>query len=223
MERKASVKAMKRTSTWIEKGGITLRGVLKDPKALKAFQDYACSVHSEENITFWIAVEFFRAQHMSTPKTSRAMRKRFSTALNMGEDLSLSHEFEFTSENRKVLEKELVLAFDDLNLMEMPENQLMLLNEAYRIYKTFMEEGSKHWTSLDDTTCEHVRTRIMKGDVDINIFSEAQRKVYHVMLMDLFPRFLKAVQNDPLTFSTQDRFELPEGTIKNLNDEEVHL
>lgn len=42
MERKASVHGLKRTATWIDKS-INLRSVLKEPRALKAFQDFAAS------------------------------------------------------------------------------------------------------------------------------------------------------------------------------------
>ena len=48
-----------RKATWIDKS-ITLRSVLKDSRALKSFQDFAVQVHSEENVSFYVAVEFFR-------------------------------------------------------------------------------------------------------------------------------------------------------------------
>lgn len=40
---------LSRKATWIDKS-ISLRAVLKDPRALKAFQDFAVSVHAEEYV-----------------------------------------------------------------------------------------------------------------------------------------------------------------------------
>ena len=79
--------------------------MLKDPRALRAFQDFAVSIHAGENVAVWwvvlfrctsvfvvrlslidiflsrVAIEFFKMQHVSTPSTKKIARKRLSEQL----------------------------------------------------------------------------------------------------------------------------------------------
>lgn len=184
------------------------------------------AVHSEENIVFWIAVEFFRAQHIGTPKTSEAMRKKFSFSLKMGADMTTTGGFQGMHQAKpgcSLEEQMLQHSFDSLNLMDMPEPQVKLLNDAVRIYKTFIQAESAHWVALASKTVDEIRARIETGDVDINLFAKAQHSVYDAMKSELFPRFVKAVKLNPIEYSSQDRFELPDNTITILEDESIQL
>jgi len=43
---------LRRKATWIDKS-VNLKQVLKDPRALRALQDFAISIHAGENVAAW--------------------------------------------------------------------------------------------------------------------------------------------------------------------------
>ena len=45
---------LRRKATWIDKS-VNLKQVLKDPRALRALQDFAISIHAGENVAAWCA------------------------------------------------------------------------------------------------------------------------------------------------------------------------
>ncbi|KAH9258235.1 hypothetical protein BASA81_003284 [Batrachochytrium salamandrivorans] len=177
-------------------------------------------VHCEENVVFWIAVEYFRAEHCATPRSSDAMRKRLSTTLKIGETFECTGAFQGAqqTDSANTLHSRMLRSYDALALMDMPETQLQLLNDAVRICKTFLEQESPHWVSLEDRTANEIRNKIAAGDVDVNLFAKAQAVAYDSLKRDLFPRFVAAVNNDPHTYSSNDTLDLPGISVTMLAD-----
>lgn len=170
-------------------------------------------------MVFWIAVEYFRAEHCATPKTSDALRKRLSSTLKLGENFEPTGEFQGAQQKGpSALQARLLRSFDTLALIEMPEAQLKLLSDAVRICKTFLEQEAPHWVSLEDRTANEIRDKIAAGEVDVNLFAKAQAVAYDSLKRDLFPRFVAAVRDDPQTYSSSDTLDLPGISVTMLAD-----
>ena len=176
---------------------------------------YNCLVKAEENIIFWVAVEFFRVQHISTPNTGATMRKRFSEAVRTPiEDVEEEVLFKINPRHSVMMEQ--LITIDKLRSLELSEAQVLLICDAARIFKTFLEDGAPHWTCMDVKIVDEIRNKIKQGEVDINIFQKAQSYVFHSMNSDIFPRFVKAILENPQKYSGSERFELPKETIEEL-------
>lgn len=164
-------RGLTRKATWISPT-ITLKTVLKDPRALKALQDFATTVHAEEvrplvvvvftrraeeeeltrdvdnkNVSFWVACEFFKVQHVSTPKTSARVRKRLSENLRnlkVAEE-DPEHPEMFKTEPRHSVLMDKVLTPDKIAELDLSDHQKSMLRDAVRLFTTFLEDGAPHW------------------------------------------------------------------------------
>jgi hypothetical protein len=176
-------------------------------------------VKAEENVVFWVAVEFFRNQHISTPNTGAMMRKRFSETLKtpVYEDGIENVQIYKINPRHSVMMEDLMTR-EKLESLQLDESQLNLLSDAARVFKTFLEDEASHWACIEMRIVDEIRNKIKAGEVDPNLFSKAQHQAFQTMNIDLFPRFLKAIVENPQRYSTGERFELPTQTISELEE-----
>jgi len=165
-------------------------------------------------VSFWVAVEFFKVQHVSTPKTSQRVRKRMSENLRSLKNLEVADESEkglfSVGEPRHSLVGS-VLTPERIAELDLTEHQKAMLRDAVRIFSTFLEDGAAHWACTSPQIVSDIRAQLKSGNaVDISLFNKAQATVYATMQTDTFPRFLKAILDNPDKFSTGERMELPD-------------
>ena len=141
------------------------------------------------------------------------MRKRFSET--MKGPIEEVEEIFHTDPRHSVMMDQL-LSLEKVRAMELSDSQVSLLLDAARIFRTFLEDGAAHWTCVDMKIVDEIRNHLKNGHVDMNIFAKAQQVVYQTMNTDLFPRFVKAILENPQKYSTGEKFELPEETIHQL-------
>jgi len=108
------------------------------------------------------------------------------------------------------------LSMERIREMDLSDAQIDLLTDAARIFRVFLEDGGPHWTCIDTKVVDEIRSLLKRGEVDINIFSRAQHGAYQTMSTDIFPRFVKAILENPQKYSTGEKFELPRETIEQL-------
>ena len=141
------------------------------------------------------------------------MRKRFSEA--MKEPIEETEEiFHFDPRHSVMLDQ--YLSIEKVRQMNLTDSQVGLLTDAARIFRVFLEDGGPHWTFVDPKIVDEIRSHLKLGEVDINIFAKAQQSVYQTMQVEIFPRFVKAILENPQKYSTGEKFELPKETIEQL-------
>jgi hypothetical protein len=162
-------------------------------------------------------VEFFKVQHVSTPKTSAKVRKRLSQNLR-GLDVNEADTGPlFVGEGRHSVLMDKFWTPEKLAALDLSESQKALLRDALRIFTTFLEDGAPHWACVEKTIVDGIRTTLKSGEaVDIGLFNRAQGQVYGTMQSDTFPRFIKAIIANPEKYSSGEKFELPEDLIQAL-------
>ena len=122
----------------------------------------------------------------------------------------------FKTDPRHSVMMDQYLSFEKVKAMDLTDSQLSLLNDASRIFRIFLEDGGPHWTFIDIKLVDEVRSHLKSGEVDVNIFRKAQLAVYQTMNIEIFPRFVKAILENPEKYSTGEKFELPPETIEQL-------
>lgn len=129
-------------------------------------------------------------------------------------NLELAHEDDhaiFTVDSRHSVLMEKIMTPERISELDLSDHQKAMLRDAVRIFTTFMEDGAPHWTCVDSHIVDEIRSFLKTGQaVDINIFAKAQAQVYATLQTDTFPRFLKALINNPERYSSGERLELPE-------------
>jgi hypothetical protein len=162
-------------------------------------------------------VEFFKVQHVSTPKTSAKVRKRLSVNLR-GLDVNNSEDGPlFVGEGRHSILMDKYWTPEKLAALELSEPQKALLRDALRIFTTFLEDGAPHWACVEKKIVDDIRNILKSGEaVDIGLFNRAQAQIYGTMQSDTFPRFIKAIIANPEKYSSGEKFELPEDLIQAL-------
>lgn len=150
------------------------------------------------------AIEFFKIQHISTPKSRTVARKRLSEQLgnlHLGDEDEDPVMFTHANPNKN--------GVPDAGTDEgMNEAQRAIHKDATRIFRTFFEEGAPHWCCVDDHVISEMRNTLKSGEaLDVSFFSHAQQQIFQMMQNDTFPRFIKAVLADPDRFSTGERLE----------------
>ncbi|KAJ3443727.1 regulator of g protein signaling [Anaeramoeba flamelloides] len=63
-----------------------------------------------------------------------------------------------------------------------------------QIYDDFIKKDSTWMINIDGKILEKCETRILKSDIGIDVFDEAQESVYYLMSSDSYPKFIKSVQ-----------------------------
>ena len=215
----AAQQTLKRTATWIKKE-LTLRQILRDARALKQFRDFSQSIQASENINFWVAVEFFKVQHISTPRSSGKARKRFSEnlrSLDAGELNKTEDENVFGSTpGRQSVKMVDIITPEYLSKLDIPDAQKLIIKDAARIFSTFLEDNAPSWCFMEPKMVDTIRRKLKSTDVDLSIFNRAQDFVYNTLNVEIFPRFLHKVIAEPEKFSSMERFELPDEVSKAL-------
>jgi len=141
------------------------------------------------------------------------MRKRFSEAMK---GPVVTEEEIFHSAPRHSVMMDQYLTLDRIREMGLSDAQISLLSDSARIFRTFLEDGASHWTFIEPKLVDDIRNHLKAGDVDINLFAKAQSAVYQTMNVEIFPRFVKAILENPQKYSTGEKFELPPETIEQL-------
>ena len=202
---------IKRVDSWIDKQ-VSLKTILRDQRALDAFRTFCASIFATENLSFYVAVEYFKSHYVGTPKTGTLSRKTYSLAnlkADAKDDAELAREqiakesnFLGTKPRHSVMMSDL-LTPEAMAKLSLNDTQTAMLKSAVRIFTTFLEDGAEQWACVDSKFVDEVRDALKRGtDVDVGLFDKCQQSVFQSMQADLLPRFLKALFEDPQQYAS---------------------
>ena len=68
------------------------------------------------------------------------------------------------------------------------------ISSAKVIYDTFIAVGSSREVNIDSLTRNAIKEKLESDGFDLEMFDQAQEKIYSLMARDSFPRFLQSSQ-----------------------------
>jgi len=191
---------------------ISIEDVLKNSVTCSAFHRYLVAVHAEENLLFWGQCESFRTGAwfgmqilgINNPEKRKTLTLKDKKPEEFPED-------EILDEGQEQLVQQLEKTRASVR-MGLTDKRQSLGREARQIYDKFIRPKAEMEICIDSKAAERLLIRVTRGDIDKDMFVEAQEEVLRNMEEDLLPRFLKSALSEEeeivgtgeLTFKTDE-------------------
>lgn len=154
-------------------------------------QEYCASVQASENISFYLAVEFFKVSHCDTPKIESHQRpssKKSALANQANTDtepmeIGRGNDQESTiKQPRKSKIMKNFISQDLSSNASLNQSQIELVLDASNIFERYLEDGAEHWVCIETKHVDDIREKLVsKYDVDTTVFDKAQSQIYTSM------------------------------------------
>jgi len=159
--------------------------VFQDKEMTKAFLSFCKKIFSEEYALFYLAVEKYRSLVTGIMSPSKSLRK----AAKKVAQKELLERAQIPRRRRRTS-----FMFGAAN--EAARNRTSvdeIVRKANHLYETYVKPGAYYEISLPLEVRRHIRGKIENNLVTPDLFDEAQKHTFQVLLVDVYPKYKDTV------------------------------